>query len=153
MHDPRNSEKPRSACSAGAEAASISRNHGSFGTYSWERRPTAGPAAAIPAERLARLPAREIVVATDGSTSAAAGALGKYREGLRLDLKDAAEAVGCSTPRVTESSAAENLAAGPGQVTPYGCSLSPFASIATYFSIRRARVSTLFASWTRCRIE
>ncbi|REE65596.1 hypothetical protein BX257_8333 [Streptomyces sp. 3212.3] len=34
----------------------------------------------------------------------------------------------------------------------YGYSFSPFASIATYFSIRRARVSAFLASWTRYRI-
>ncbi len=31
---------------------------------------------------------------------------------------------------------------------PYGYSFSPFAGIATYFSIRRARVPARFA-WTR----
>lgn len=58
-----------SACAPGAEAASVSRDYGTFGTYSWEHWPTAWPAAGISAQRLARLPAHEIVVATDGSTS------------------------------------------------------------------------------------
>lgn len=31
----------------------------------------------------------------------------------------------------------------------YGCGFSPFASIVTYFSMRRARVSGRLASWTR----
>ncbi|MFF3380083.1 FtsX-like permease family protein [Streptomyces sp. NPDC002680] len=57
-----------SACAAGAEAVSVSENYGTFGTYDWERWPTAWPAAAISDQRLARLPVREIVVATDGST-------------------------------------------------------------------------------------
>lgn len=38
-------------------------------------------------------------------------------------------------------------AADPLRTNPdYGCSFSPFASIATYFSIRRARVSAFLAS-------
>lgn len=45
--------------------------------------------------------------------------------------------------------------AAPHAMVPlgdYGCSFSPFASMATYFSIRRARVSAFLASWTRYRI-
>ncbi|MFF0097222.1 FtsX-like permease family protein [Streptomyces canus] len=59
-----------SACASGAQAASVTQHYGSFGTYSWMRWPTAWPAADISAQRLARLPVQEIVVATDGSTSA-----------------------------------------------------------------------------------
>ncbi|MEV0491766.1 FtsX-like permease family protein [Streptomyces atratus] len=59
-----------SACASGAEAASVTQNYGSFGTYYWEHWPTAWPAAGISAQRLARLPVQEIVVATNGSTSA-----------------------------------------------------------------------------------
>jgi hypothetical protein len=58
------------ACAFGAEAASVTQNYGSFGTYYWEHWPTAWPAAGISAQRLARLPVQEIVVATNGSTSA-----------------------------------------------------------------------------------
>ncbi|MBW8801182.1 MAG: hypothetical protein JF597_48830 [Streptomyces sp.] len=58
------------ACAAGARAASVTQNYGSFGTYSWQHWPTAWPAADISGERLARLPVQEIVVATNGSTSA-----------------------------------------------------------------------------------
>ncbi|MFG1808045.1 FtsX-like permease family protein [Streptomyces sp. NPDC049040] len=58
------------ACASGAQAASVARNFGSFGTYDWEDWPAAWPAAAVSAEQLARLPVLEIVVATDGSTSA-----------------------------------------------------------------------------------
>ncbi|MFE7386073.1 FtsX-like permease family protein [Streptomyces sp. NPDC057582] len=59
-----------SACASGAEAASVTQNYGSFGTYYWQHWPTAWPAAGISAQRLARLPVQEIVVATNGSTSA-----------------------------------------------------------------------------------
>lgn len=59
-----------SACVSGAEAASVTQNYGSFATYFWEHWPTAWPAAGISAQRLARLPVQEIVVATDGSTPA-----------------------------------------------------------------------------------
>ncbi|MGW9029995.1 FtsX-like permease family protein [Streptomyces sp. NPDC055722] len=59
-----------SSCASGAEAASVPQNYGTFGTYNWERWPTAWPAAGISAQRLARLPVQEIVVATNGSTSA-----------------------------------------------------------------------------------
>jgi flagellar biosynthesis protein FliQ len=59
-----------SACAPGAQAASVPQNYGSFGTYHWMHWPTAWPAAGISAQRLARLPVQEIVVATDGSTSA-----------------------------------------------------------------------------------
>ncbi|MFB6780382.1 hypothetical protein ACFCX0_23770 [Streptomyces sp. NPDC056352] len=59
-----------SACARGAQAASVTQNYGGFGTYHWQHRPTAWPAADISAQRLARLPVQEIVVATDGSTSA-----------------------------------------------------------------------------------
>ncbi|WP_406423436.1 hypothetical protein OH809_05605 [Streptomyces sp. NBC_00873] len=59
-----------SACASGAEAASVTQNYGTFGTYYREDWPTAWPAAAISARRLARLPVQEIVVATTGSTSA-----------------------------------------------------------------------------------
>jgi hypothetical protein len=58
------------ACAAGAETASVTPDFGSFGLYDWEHWPAAWPAAAISTERLARLPVHEIVVATDGSTSA-----------------------------------------------------------------------------------
>jgi FtsX-like permease family protein len=59
-----------SACASGAQAASVTQNYGSFGTYYWMHWPTAWPAADISAQRLARLPVQEIVVATNGSTSA-----------------------------------------------------------------------------------
>lgn len=59
-----------SACTPGAQAASVAQNYGSFGTYHWMHWPSAWPAADISAQRLARLPVQEIVVATDGSTSA-----------------------------------------------------------------------------------
>ncbi|MEU1599225.1 FtsX-like permease family protein [Streptomyces sp. NPDC005708] len=59
-----------SACASGAEAASVPQNYGTFGTYNWERWPTAWPATGISAQSLARLPVQEIVVATNGSTSA-----------------------------------------------------------------------------------
>ncbi|MET7689111.1 FtsX-like permease family protein [Streptomyces sp. NPDC005483] len=59
-----------SACAPGARAASVTLNYGTFGTYDWMHWPAAWPAADISAQRLARLPVREIVVATDGSTSA-----------------------------------------------------------------------------------
>jgi len=59
-----------SACAPGAQAASVTQNYGSFGTYYWMHWPTAWPAADISAQRLARLPVQEIVVATDESTSA-----------------------------------------------------------------------------------
>ncbi|MGW1803112.1 FtsX-like permease family protein [Streptomyces sp. NPDC001984] len=59
-----------SACASGAEAASVAQDYGLFGTYRWEHWPSAWPGAAISAQRLARLPVQEIVVATDGSTSA-----------------------------------------------------------------------------------
>lgn len=59
-----------SSCAPGAQAASVTQNYGSFGTYHWMHWPTAWPAADISAQRLARLPVQEIVVATDGSTSA-----------------------------------------------------------------------------------
>jgi hypothetical protein len=58
-----------SACAAGAEAASVSQDYSTFGTYYWEHWPTVWPAAAISDHRLARLPVQQIVVATDGSTS------------------------------------------------------------------------------------
>lgn len=41
-----------------------------LGTYHWMHWPSAWPAADISAPHLARLPVQEIVVATDGSTSA-----------------------------------------------------------------------------------
>ncbi|MEU0831178.1 FtsX-like permease family protein [Streptomyces sp. NPDC005969] len=59
-----------SACASGAEAASVTQNYGNLGTYYWQHWPTAWPAAGISAQRLARLPVQEIVVATNGSTSA-----------------------------------------------------------------------------------
>ncbi|MDH6493287.1 FtsX-like permease family protein [Streptomyces sp. SAI-127] len=59
-----------SACAFGAQAASVTQNYGSLGTYYWQDWPSAWPAADISAQRLARLPVQEIVVATDGSTSA-----------------------------------------------------------------------------------
>jgi ABC-type antimicrobial peptide transport system permease subunit len=59
-----------SACASGAEAASVPQNYGTFGTYNWERWPTAWPAAGISPQSLAHLPVQEIVVATNGSTSA-----------------------------------------------------------------------------------
>ncbi|MER6976766.1 FtsX-like permease family protein [Streptomyces carpinensis] len=59
-----------STCASGAQAVSLTPHYGSFGTYRWQHWPTAWPAAAISAQRLARLPVQEIVVATDGSTSA-----------------------------------------------------------------------------------
>ncbi|MDX3243339.1 FtsX-like permease family protein [Streptomyces sp. ME18-1-4] len=58
------------ACAPGAQAASVAQNYGSFGMYYWMHWPSAWPAADISAQRLARLPVQEIVVATDGSTSA-----------------------------------------------------------------------------------
>ncbi|MEU6343335.1 FtsX-like permease family protein [Streptomyces sp. NPDC046977] len=57
-------------CASGAEAASVAQYFGTFGTYEWEHWPEAWPAAGISAQRLARLPVVEIVVATDGSTTA-----------------------------------------------------------------------------------
>ncbi|MFJ4989761.1 FtsX-like permease family protein [Streptomyces sp. NPDC088732] len=57
-------------CVSGAEAASVAQYFGTFGTYEWEHWPEAWPAAEISAPRLARLPVVEIVVATDGSTTA-----------------------------------------------------------------------------------
>jgi len=60
-----------STCATGAAAASVSEDYTLFGTYNWEEHlPAAWPAAAISAERLARLPVQQIAVATDGSTSA-----------------------------------------------------------------------------------
>lgn len=59
-----------STCASGAVAASVSEDYTLFGTYGWEHWPTAWPAAAISTERLARLPVRQIAVATDGSTAA-----------------------------------------------------------------------------------
>ncbi|MFD7879164.1 FtsX-like permease family protein [Streptomyces sp. NPDC059766] len=59
-----------SACVPGARTASVAQNYGSLGTYRWTHWPTAWPAADISAQRLARLPVQEIVVATDGSTGA-----------------------------------------------------------------------------------
>ncbi|MER5603432.1 FtsX-like permease family protein [Streptomyces sp. NPDC002265] len=59
-----------SACAPGALTASVAQNYGSFDTYRWTHWPTAWPAADISAQRLARLPVQEIVVATDGSTGA-----------------------------------------------------------------------------------
>ncbi|MFE9445250.1 FtsX-like permease family protein [Streptomyces sp. NPDC006602] len=59
-----------STCASGAQAASVTQNYGSFGTYYWEHWPTAWPAASISIQRLARLPVQEIVVATNGSASA-----------------------------------------------------------------------------------
>ncbi|MDQ0757734.1 FtsX-like permease family protein [Streptomyces canus] len=58
------------SCAAGAQAASVTQNYGSFGTYYWQHWPAAWPAVDISAQRLARLPVQEIVVATNGSTSA-----------------------------------------------------------------------------------
>ncbi|GAA3776324.1 FtsX-like permease family protein [Streptomyces chiangmaiensis] len=59
-----------STCASRAEAASVTQNYSTFGTYYWEHWPTAWPAAAISAQRLARLSVQQIVVATNGSTSA-----------------------------------------------------------------------------------
>ncbi|MFE9453916.1 FtsX-like permease family protein [Streptomyces sp. NPDC006739] len=57
-------------CSPGARTASVAENFGSFGTYDWQHWPSTWPAAGISAQRLDRLPVKEIVVATDGSTPA-----------------------------------------------------------------------------------
>ncbi|MFI1092383.1 FtsX-like permease family protein [Streptomyces sp. NPDC020917] len=58
------------ACADGAAVASVSEDYTLFGTYSREHWPAAWPAAALSAQRLARLPVQQIAVATDGSTSA-----------------------------------------------------------------------------------
>ncbi|MEU3342532.1 FtsX-like permease family protein [Streptomyces sp. NPDC006668] len=57
-------------CAAGAQTASVSQNYPTFATYRWEHWPSTWPAAAISPQRLARLPVQQIVVATNGSTSA-----------------------------------------------------------------------------------
>lgn len=57
---------------------------------------------------------------------------------------------GCYRGRWHAGSSGHHAATGP--LRDYGYSFSPFASIATYFSIRRARVSAFLASWIRYRI-
>lgn len=53
-----------SACASGAQAASVTQNYGSFGTYDWMHWPTAWPAADISAQRLARLSCWALALAT-----------------------------------------------------------------------------------------
>ncbi|WP_106401476.1 ABC transporter permease [Actinocorallia populi] len=57
-------------CRDGAEAASVTPDFQYFGGRGFEDWPGTWPAAAISADRLRELPVQQIVVATDGSTSA-----------------------------------------------------------------------------------
>lgn len=59
-----------SSCPAGAEAASVAPDFAHFGLAHGQDWPAVWPAAAISADRLERLPAQQIVVATDGSRTA-----------------------------------------------------------------------------------
>lgn len=59
-----------SACTPGAAAASVTGSYGSFGADDAMRWPATWPAAAISPQRLVQLPVQDVIVATDGSTSA-----------------------------------------------------------------------------------